>query len=100
MPGRRAGCAARPYSVTGNELLRSTPPGRTWPGPELPGRPLPGRDAVGCTVVTGAGADRIRAAARDANVATPWTWNHRRWQVILRPLLPDESTCADLLPPA
>ena len=36
-------------------------------------------------------------AAAAANAATPWvTPDGTRWSVLLRPLLPDESGCADL----
>ncbi|WP_040338298.1 hypothetical protein [Candidatus Blastococcus massiliensis] len=67
-----------------------------WPGPPLPGEPI-GPD-VHCLVVTGDQATAVRAAAAGANVLTPWAGRDgAAWSVTFRPLLPDESTCADLL---
>jgi hypothetical protein len=39
----------------------------------------------------------VLAAAATANAATPWDSGGTRWSVAFRPLLPDESGCADLL---
>jgi hypothetical protein len=66
-----------------------------WPGPPLPGEPIgPG---TGCVVATGAQAAAVRTAAAGATVLTPWsTPDGARWSVAFRPLLPDESGCADL----
>ena len=52
---------------------------------------------VGCVVATGEQASAVLAAARPANAATPWVSGGTRWSVAFRPLLPDESGCADLL---
>ena len=38
----------------------------------------------------------VLATAAKANAATPWTSGGRTWSLHLRPLLPDESGCADL----
>lgn len=76
------------------------PPGPEvpWPGPPLPGEPLGRLPGVGCVVATGDQAVAVRTAAADASVLTPWTTpDGARWLVTLRPLLPDESGCADLL---
>jgi hypothetical protein len=69
---------------------------RPWPGPALPGTPL---DEPGVTCVTAAGsqATAVLAAARSANQLTPWTTpDGRQWWVTFRPLLPNETGCADL----
>ena len=71
-------------------------PPRAWPGPPLPGDPI-GPD-VGCVVATGDEATAVHAAAGRATVLTPWqTPDGALWSVTFRPLLPDESSCADLL---
>ena len=71
-------------------------PPRAWPGPPLPGEPV-GPD-VGCVVATGDEARAVRAAVDRASVRTPWqTPDGALWSVTFRPLLPDESSCADLL---
>ncbi|MCW2533440.1 MAG: hypothetical protein JWP62_3010 [Blastococcus sp.] len=68
-----------------------------WPGPALPGEPTGGPPDVGCVTATGDQAQALLAAAGSANSATPWvTADDTRWSVIFRPLLPDESGCADL----
>jgi hypothetical protein len=68
-----------------------------WPGPALPGQPTGGPPDVSCVTATGDQAQALLGAARSANSATPWvTADGSRWSVILRPLLPDESGCADL----
>jgi hypothetical protein len=46
--------------------------------------------------VTGDEAKAVLAAAAKANSLTPWTSGGKTWRVGLRPLLPDEHTCADL----
>ena len=46
---------------------------------------------------TGDQARAILDAAGSANAATPWvTPDGMPWTVVLRPLRPDESGCADL----
>lgn len=68
-----------------------------WPGPALPGESTGGPADVGCVTATGAQADAVVQAAQGANAATPWvTGDGSRWTVVLRPLLPDETGCADL----
>ncbi|MFC7573169.1 hypothetical protein ACFQX8_12535 [Klenkia terrae] len=44
----------------------------------------------------GAQASAVRSAAQDADGLTPWTDGSATWAVTFRPLLPDESGCADL----
>lgn len=69
------------------------PPEIAWPGPALPGPPLPDRPNVHCLTTEAA---PVLAAAAGANARTPWTSAGARWALQLRPLLPDESSCADL----
>jgi hypothetical protein len=72
-------------------------PPRSWPGPALPGPPAGGPADVGCVTATGAEAQAVLEAAATANANTPWTTpDGTRWTVVVRPLLPDESGCADL----
>jgi hypothetical protein len=68
-----------------------------WPGPPLPGESVGGPLDVGCVVATGEQVSAVLAAAATANAATPWISGGTRWSVAFRPLLPDESGCADLL---
>ncbi|MDG4786865.1 hypothetical protein O7626_13150 [Micromonospora sp. WMMD1102] len=72
------------------------PPEVAWPGPALPGSPPSSGFDQGCVEVRGAEATALLGAAAKANSRTPWTSGGERWQVALRPLLPDEKSCADL----
>jgi hypothetical protein len=76
--------------------LPSPPPAVAWPGPALPGEKLGPGNTIGCVTVTGDAAKTIQATAATANAATPWTSGGKTWRLQLRPLLPDESGCADL----
>lgn len=67
-----------------------------WPGPALPGTSLGQQLSTGCVTVTGDGVPKVLAAAAKANSATPWSSAGKRWSVILRPLLPDESDCVKI----
>ncbi|MFY1670536.1 hypothetical protein ACN27G_11305 [Plantactinospora sp. WMMB334] len=97
---------ARPYqpaAVAGvampwrpDESGVAAPPEITWPGPALPGQPPSAGFDVGCVEVRGADATELLALASKANALTPWKSGEQRWNVSLRPLLPDESGCADL----
>jgi hypothetical protein len=72
-------------------------PDVVWPGPALPGEPMGGLPDLSCVTVTGDQAQAVLAAAKSANAATPWVNpDGSRWTVTFRPLLPDESSCADL----
>jgi hypothetical protein len=72
------------------------PPARPWPGAALPGEPVGTRGDLSCVTARGAEARALLAAARTAVSTTPWTSGDRQWRVSLRPLLPDESGCAEL----
>jgi hypothetical protein len=74
-----------------------TQPDVAWPGPALPGTPLGGLPNLTCATATGDQARKLLTAARSANAESPWvTADGKRWTVGFRPLLPDESSCADL----
>jgi hypothetical protein len=69
-----------------------------WPGPPLPGDPLDERLGVHCVTAEGEQAQTVLEAARSASAATPWTSEDGdRWSLMLRPLLPHETGCADLV---
>jgi hypothetical protein len=46
-----------------------------------------------CGTVSGKDLAALMPLARGANQLTPWTSDGRRWALVLRPLLPDESGC-------
>ena len=73
------------------------PPEVPWPGPALPGESTGGPPDVSCVTADADQTAALLAAAADANAATPWvTPDGTRWSVAFRPLLPDETGCADL----
>jgi hypothetical protein len=85
----------RPWSTPDVDPFLADQPALPWPGPVLPGKPI-GPD-VTCVVATGDEARAVTGAARGANALTPWTTGEgTRWAVVLRPLLPHETGCADL----
>jgi hypothetical protein len=67
-----------------------------WPGPALPGEPLNPSTGLSCVAATGAQADAVLAAAAKATAVTPWVSGGESYTVRLRPMLPDETGCADL----
>lgn len=67
-----------------------------WPGPALPGEAVADRTGVHCVSATGEQAQQVLAAAGKSNSRTPWTSAGASWQVLFRPFLPGETTCADL----
>ncbi|GAA2589274.1 hypothetical protein GCM10010399_19200 [Dactylosporangium fulvum] len=90
---------AMPWQPTDDPVLKD-PSAVAWPGPALPGEPVgePAGDHpdVRCVTATGAQVTEILAAAGSANARTPWTSGGSSWSVSFRPLLPHESSCADL----
>ncbi|MBB4762473.1 hypothetical protein ACFQFC_40590 [Amorphoplanes digitatis] len=85
----------RPYVEPGDGLPER-PKAVVWPGPALPGESLNPAVGLGCVAATGKQLDAVLAAAKDANAATPWTSGGDAYSLRLRPLLPDETGCADL----
>jgi hypothetical protein len=58
------------------------------------GEPIPNAPAdTRCGVVTGEDLATLLSATRAANALTPWTSDGSDYQLIFRPLLPDEHTC-------
>jgi len=49
-----------------------------------------------CVVVAGGDAPTVLGAARSANALTPWTSGGVSYALVFRPLLPDESSCAEV----
>lgn len=93
-PAAVAGLVA-PYTPPDDpQLAQSDQP---WPGPDLPGKPLTGPLGVSCVVASGHQATGVLDTAASANALTPWIGaDGTRWSVTFRPLLPDETGCADL----
>jgi hypothetical protein len=89
----------RPWTASEEDIAQGlTPEPVPWPGPALPGEPLGPLPDLGCAVATGDQATAVITAAGHANVLTPWASpDGTRWSVTFRPLLPDETGCADLL---
>ncbi len=87
---------ARPWSGDIEPDMPQAP--RDWPGPALPGEPLSQTpiEGLGCLTVTGAELAPVLETAGAANTLTPWVWQGQRYQLMFRPLLPEESSCADL----
>jgi hypothetical protein len=86
----------RPWAAPEEDIAQGLDPRPVpWPGPALPGEQLGA--GMSCVVATGEQATAVIEAAKNANVLTPWsTPDGARWSVSFRPLLPDESGCADL----
>jgi hypothetical protein len=51
-----------------------------------------------CFVVSGAEVATLNAIATKTSRSTPWQSAGSQWQIAFRPLLPDEHTCADVVP--
>jgi len=89
-------------AVVSQQWGNSTPSDeRTWPGPTLPGQPLPlnpmiGEDDLSCVEASGTDLGPVLAEADAATEGTAWLWDGQRYRVWFRPLLPHESSCADL----
>ncbi len=86
---------AQPYSPPDDGLPKQPEP-VAWPGPALPGEYLNPNVKIGCVAASGPERDAILAAAKDAGQNTPWESGGKEYTVTFRPLLPDETGCADL----
>ena len=96
-PAKVVAGIATPYVNQPENVVELGPPAPVaWPGSALPGARLDPSVDVGCVAATGDQARAVLAAAAKANAMTPWTSGGKQWSVLLRPLLPDESSCADL----
>ena len=84
---------ALPYTDAAGD--GGVPEERAWPGP-----PLAEGTAVGAgRCVVADEVEAVQEVAAQATQATPWTSGGQRWSLVLRPLLPSESTCEDVLAP-
>ncbi|MEV4759235.1 hypothetical protein AB0J86_29630 [Micromonospora sp. NPDC049559] len=73
-----------------------TAPAPPWPLPALTGAPLTGTGAgASCAVLRGGELETVRRAWTGPTVGR-WRGGDAVWQVRIRPLLPDETDCADL----
>lgn len=103
-PERIAGVGPpRTYTPTGVVVWVLGPastatPTATWPTGDLAtvGTPTdwPAPSAR-CLVVTDADVHAVEAAAAGITRNAPWRSGDALWQIAMRPLLPDEHTCAD-----
>jgi hypothetical protein len=76
------------------DLLKQQP--KRWPlGTPLAtfGSPVPTGAGLRCGVVEGKDFETLYPMAKAANVLTPWDSEGRTYQVLFRPLLPDERGC-------
>lgn len=98
-PYRPAAIAAiaSPWTEPDDDALPA-PPELAWIGPPLPGEETANVHGVHCVTVTGSDAAELLGRAMEATTLTPWVSGGERWRVAFRPLLPDESGCADLRP--
>jgi hypothetical protein len=89
---------AQPWQPAEDDGGLGESPELAWPGPDLPGEVLEVRgEELRCLTVSGEEGREVLATAASANDRTVWTSGGEKWQVELRPLLPDESGCDDLL---
>lgn len=80
---------------------------KTPPGPQTPTWPLVDLSTAGspverpvagarCLVVSGADLQAVQSAANGVARADGWRSGNAVWDIALRPMLPDEHTCADV----
>jgi hypothetical protein len=79
------------------DSVSSSQPERVWPGPALPGEPMGMLPEVRCLTVTDGDVATVVGATAAAYAYSRWISEGQRWLVVLRPLLPDETSCADLI---
>ncbi|WP_430791993.1 hypothetical protein [Actinoplanes sp. G11-F43] len=84
---------AQPYQDTGDGAGGAAV---AWPGPALPGPALTEQPKVDCLTVEGADKDAVWKLAEKANARTPWESAGKKYQIVFRPLLPDETSCDSL----
>jgi hypothetical protein len=98
--------APQPYSPAGVAVLvlgpaTSTLTPATWPLGDLATQGTPTgwpTETTRCFVVSGTDVATLSATATQTARSTPWRSGGATWQLALRPLLPDEHTCADIVP--
>lgn len=89
----RLAVLAQPYQDTGDGAGGAAV---AWPGPALPGTALTEQPKVNCLTVEGTEKDAVWKLAEKANARTPWESAGQKYQIIFRPLLPDETSCDSL----
>jgi hypothetical protein len=67
---------------------------RPWPLSTVPSA-MPGGPSRPCVIVTGAELTSLTASLHTAGRATRWASEGTRYQLLMRPLLPYEHSCAD-----
>jgi hypothetical protein len=108
LPTAKGMTAAQPYRATAVAAfatpyvkntggLPSAPPVSVWPGPALPGEAVQAGGGQGCVTAAGEQGASVLKAAEAANQLTPWRSGSATWTVAFRPLLPEETGCADLV---
>ncbi len=94
-PGDYTPTALAVYAAPYEDPLDLPQAPQTWPAGSLEGgEPSP----VGftCRVITGDDLAAALPLIRQANQLTPWTSDGAEFRLVVRPLLPDEASCADL----
>jgi hypothetical protein len=83
--------------VTEHEGADTAEPALDWPLGDL-SEVLAGSDELreGCLLVTGEDLVTVLDTARNATTLTPWTSVDRQYDLVFRPLLPNERDCDDL----
>ncbi|GAA1620893.1 hypothetical protein [Actinoplanes couchii] len=85
---------AQPYQDTGDGAGGATV---TWPAKTaLPGTALTEQPKVNCLTLEGTDLQAVWKLAEKANARTPWESAGQKWQIVFRPLLPDETGCDSL----
>lgn len=97
-PQRYVPAAVAVY-VLGPSTSPATEPTGTWPLGDLAAAGTPTQwptQSARCFVVTGADVTTLETAAAGVPRFAPWRAGNVMWDLALRPLLPDEHTCADV----
>lgn len=89
----RLAVIAQPYQDTGDGAGGATV---QWPAAALPGTALNEQLKINCLTVEGKDLDAVWKLADKANARTPWESAGQKWQIVFRPLLPDETGCDSL----
>jgi hypothetical protein len=82
-----ASSSGEPVETTQKRQIRPEPVIADWPGDAL---------QPGCEVVTAAALDTVLSAANRAHELTFWRSEGRIYRVLFRPLVPGETSCADI----
>lgn len=85
--------------VLGPAAASPAPPAAAWPLGDLATAGAPTdwpAPSARCLVVTDADLRAVAAAAAGVSRFAPWRSAEALWQIALRPLMPDEHTCADV----